>query len=79
MSLAKAWAQRITAEGLGPGRDLTEVCDLAVECSKVFAVPFSFEGFEKATNDDYKHTFGKSYWLGAAMFIASLVQQKMQK
>jgi hypothetical protein len=56
-----------------------DICELAAECARVFAVAFSFEGFEKAANADYKQPFGKSYWLGAAMFIAALVQQKMQK
>jgi hypothetical protein len=58
---------------------LGEVCDLAVECARVFAVSLSFERFEKAADAGYKQPFGKSYWLAAAMFIAALVQQKMQK
>jgi len=26
----------------------------------------------------YKQPFGKSYWLGAAMFVSALVQKRMQ-
>ena len=57
---------------------LENVCDLAAECASVFAVAFSFERFENAANAAYGQPFGKSYWLGAAMFIAALVQKKMQ-
>jgi hypothetical protein len=57
---------------------LAEVCDLAAECARVFAVAFSFQEFEKAANAGHGQPFGKSYWLGAAMFIAALVQKKMK-
>jgi hypothetical protein len=57
---------------------LGEVCDLAAECARIFAVAFSFQEFEKATNAGHGHTFGKNHWLAAAMFIAALVQQKMK-
>ena len=57
---------------------LGEVCDLAAECARVFAVAFSFEKFEKAANATQAQLLGKNYWLAAAMFIAALVQQKMQ-
>jgi hypothetical protein len=57
---------------------LSEICDLAAECAKIFAVAFSFKNFEKwapAAPD----ALGKSYWLSAAMFVAAVVQQKMQR
>jgi hypothetical protein len=57
---------------------LSDVCALAAECAKVFSVAFSFDEFEKAANAGHKQTFGKNYWIGAAMYIAALVQQKMQ-
>src|SRR5262249_2111186 len=57
---------------------LEDVCDLAAECSTVFAVAFSFENFEKAAMAGYGQPF-KSYWIAAAMFIAALVQKQMKK
>jgi hypothetical protein len=57
---------------------LGEVCDLAAECATVFAIAFSFQEFEKATDAGHGQTFGKNYWLGAAMFIVALVQKKMK-
>ncbi len=58
---------------------LTEVCGLAADCAKIFGVAFSFEKFGKAINAGHNQPFGKSYWPGAAMFMAALVQQKMQR
>jgi len=54
---------------------VTDVCDLATQCATVFAIGFSFKKFEEAINAGYGHTFGKSYWIGAAMFVAALVQK----
>ena len=50
---------------------LEEVCDLAAECAKVFAVAFSFEKFEKATTAGHGQPFGKSYWLSADFWVAT--------
>ena len=58
---------------------LGDVCDLAHECARTFAVAFSFENFSVAAAGPHNQPFGKSYWLGAAMFTAALIQQKMQK
>src|SRR5262249_13686597 len=58
---------------------LGQVCDLVVEFATVFPVAFSFDKFEKAAQAAQQKTFGKSYWLSAAMFLSALVQQKMQK
>jgi hypothetical protein len=57
---------------------LGEVCDLAAQCTRVFAVAFSFQEFGKAAKAGYGQVFGNSYWLGAAMFVAALVQKRMQ-
>jgi Protein of unknown function (DUF3800) len=56
---------------------LGEVFDLAAEYCTVFAVAFSFDNFATAANADHQQPFGTSYWLGAAMFVAALVQKKM--
>jgi hypothetical protein len=58
---------------------LGSVCDLVAECARIFAVAFSFEKFDPAAKAAQQKTFGTSYWLGAAMFVSALVQQKMQK
>jgi hypothetical protein len=58
---------------------LIEICELAAACATIFGVAFSFEKFGKAVSAWPKQPSGKSYWLAAAMFIASLVQQKMQE
>jgi Protein of unknown function (DUF3800) len=57
---------------------LAQIVDLATKYCTVFAVAFSFSNFERAANADYAQPFGKSYWLGAAMFVAALVQKRMQ-
>jgi Protein of unknown function (DUF3800) len=57
---------------------LEDVCDLAAECARIFAVAFSFDDFKKAVVAGYNQPFGKSYWLGAAMFVSALVQKRMQ-
>jgi hypothetical protein len=56
---------------------LINVCDLVVECARVFATGISFRRFAEALNAGHGHTFGKSYWLGSAMFVAALVQKRM--
>lgn len=58
---------------------LGEVCDLVAQCARIFAVAFSFKNFDPAANAEQQKTFGTGYWLGAAMFVSALVQQKMQK
>ena len=55
---------------------LGEICDLAAECAKIFAIALSLAGFKNAVERD--GVFTKSHWLSAAMFIAALVQKKMQ-
>jgi hypothetical protein len=55
-----------------------ELINLATECARVFAVAFSFKGFSGAANAGHGQTFGNSYWLAAAMFVAALVQKRMQ-
>jgi Protein of unknown function (DUF3800) len=57
---------------------LTEICELAAACATIYGAAFSFANFGKAVKTWPKQPSGKSYWLAAAMFIAALVQQKMQ-
>jgi hypothetical protein len=38
---------------------LEDVCDLAAECARIFAVAFSFDDFKKAVAAGYKQPFGK--------------------
>src|SRR5262249_38659459 len=59
---------------------IDKVCNVAVKNAKVYAVAFSFQAFDDTVaNAGYGQPFGNSYWLGAAMFIAALVQKKMQR
>jgi uncharacterized protein DUF3800 len=58
---------------------ITEICELAAQCATVFGVAFSFQNFSKAINTWQNQPLGKSFWLAGAMFIAALVQQKMQQ
>lgn len=59
---------------------LTNICDHAVSCSKIFAVAFSFKNFDHAVNKaNGELPFGRDYWVAAAIFIATSIQKKMQK
>lgn len=58
---------------------LRSVCDLAIECATLFASAFSFENFRRAAAGRYGQPFGTSYWLAASMYIAALIQKKMQE
>ena len=59
---------------------ISKVCDVAVKYAKLYSVAFSFQAFDDAvTNAGYGQPFGNSYCLGAAMFIAALVQKNMQR
>ena len=55
---------------------LGEVCSLVAECAKIFGIGFSLAAFKQAAETG--PPFGKSHWLGAAMFISALLQRKMQ-
>jgi Protein of unknown function (DUF3800) len=57
---------------------LSQICSLIAECSKIFGVAFSFELFNAALNGGYGQPFEGDHWLGAALFVAALVQKKMQ-
>jgi hypothetical protein len=57
---------------------LSEICSLAVECARIFAIALSFENFTRALDGGHAQPFGKSHWLGAALFVSCLVQKKMQ-
>jgi uncharacterized protein DUF3800 len=56
---------------------LIEICDLAIEYGKIFAVALSFTRFQAADAAQRKK-FGNSYWRAGAMFVAALLQRKMQ-
>ncbi|SFI82303.1 DUF3800 domain-containing protein [Bradyrhizobium sp. Gha] len=58
---------------------LENICALADECARIFAVAFSFQNFDAALNGSHGQPFGKSHWNGAALYISCLIQQKMQK
>jgi hypothetical protein len=57
---------------------LREMCDLASECATIFAMALSFKRF-RAANTTHGKKFGNSYWRAAAMYMAALLQRKMQK
>jgi Protein of unknown function (DUF3800) len=57
---------------------LRDICDLAKECARIFSIALSFEKHAVAIADGHQQPFDKSYWLGAALFIAGLIQKKMQ-
>ena len=58
---------------------LSNVCELAVSCSRIYAIGFSFNNFDLARRSASENPpFDKSYWVGAAMYVAGLVQKKMQ-
>jgi hypothetical protein len=57
---------------------LSQICSLVAECGKVFSIAFSFSRFSKAAQGSSGQPFGDNYWLGAALFVAALVQKRMQ-
>ena len=57
---------------------LADVLELASQYCSVFAIAFSFENFDNTASAEHKQPFGTNHWLGAAMFIAALVQKRMQ-
>ena len=59
---------------------ITDVCDIARECARIYPIALSLSEFSAhCKSGEHKQPFGRSYWLGAALLIASLVQQKMLK
>ena len=59
---------------------INKICDLAVACSKIFAIAFSFKNFYTAVEESGEELpFDDNYWVAAAMFISALIQKKMQK
>lgn len=56
-----------------------DVCDMACRCARLYPVALSIADFAtQCESGEHAQPF-KSHWLGAALFIASLVQQKMLK
>lgn len=59
---------------------LRDFCTLAAESGgKIFCYPLSFSAFETATAAGYAQPFGNNHWMASSMFIACLVQKRMQK
>lgn len=58
---------------------LSDVCEIATGCSSIYAIALSFSQFDNAcTSAAVDPPFSKCYWVGAAMFIAGLIQKKNQ-
>lgn len=58
---------------------LAEMCDLAVECSKIVGYGMSFQAFNGiCRNGDYTLPCSKNYWALCGMFISGLIQKKTQ-
>lgn len=73
----KKWS-RVEASRRKEG--LRNICDLAVSCSKIFAIGFSFTNFYSAVGKAGEELpFGREPWVAAAIFIGALIQKKMQK
>lgn len=56
---------------------VSDIGDLAIGCTKIYPIAFSFQQFDKAMKGGHGHPFN-TYGQATALFIASLVQQKMQ-
>lgn len=58
---------------------LSGMCDLAVECSRIYGFGMSFRAFNQACGDGkYSPPCAKNYWALTGMFISGLVQKKVQ-
>jgi len=58
---------------------LTDMCDLAVEVSKIYGFGMSFQAFNAAcAGGAYAIPGSKDYWTLNGMFISGLIQKKMQ-
>lgn len=58
---------------------ISNVIDLATNNGgKIFAYAIDFEKIKAINPDDYKLPFEKHKWTSAAMYIAALIQKKMQ-
>lgn len=58
---------------------LEAAVDLTVGCAEIYAVAFSLEKFRIAVQEMQKAPpFGTNYWVGAAMFLVTMIQKKMQ-
>jgi len=59
---------------------ISELIDLAFDCSRVFAFALSFSKFASVVKcGDKDYPIDNSYWLASAMFVAALIQKKNQK
>lgn len=57
---------------------LEEICKLIIEKGKghkIFGIALSFKSFNAAVSANHGYPFKKDFWVGAAMFIACLIQR----
>ena len=58
---------------------LSDMCDIAVECSKIVGLAISFDAFKEATEKGGFHLpCAGNYWALCGMFVAALIQKKVQ-
>ncbi len=58
---------------------LSEMCNIALECSKIVGLAISFKAFTESTEkDDYHLPCAGNYWALCGMFVAALIQKKVQ-
>lgn len=66
-------------DGLTRQKIISNLIEGALEGgSEIFAIGVSFEKYKRAMETDVDLPFCNNYWVGAAMFIISLIQKKMQ-
>ncbi len=59
---------------------LSDIADLGTSCSRIYGVALSFVAFDGALEHPAEMPpFGTSHWVAAAMFVAALIQKKMQR
>lgn len=58
---------------------LSDMCNIALECSKIVGLAISFKAFKESTEKgDYHLPCAGNYWALCGMFVAALIQKKVQ-
>jgi hypothetical protein len=58
---------------------LINMCNIAIECSKIYGFGMSFKAFEKACGSgNFTLPCARNYWALNGMFISGLIQKKAQ-
>lgn len=58
---------------------LEAAVDLTIGCAEIYAIAFSLEKFHITAQEMREAPpFGTNHWVGAAMFLAAMIQKKMQ-